>query len=75
MGYAWYMREFEVPEDFDRTNLQLLAGMVDEADEVYVNGFAYLLSGLEPVEGDTALTESESDLLASDMTAETEPKE
>lgn len=31
--------------------------------------------GLEPVEGDTALTESESDLLVSDMTAETEPKE
>ena len=37
-GYAWYVREFEVPEEFDRTCLQIEAGMMDEGDEVYING-------------------------------------
>ena len=37
VGYAWYVREFEIPEDFDVTGLQIETGRVDEADEVYVN--------------------------------------
>ncbi len=38
VGYAWYVREFNVPEGFDVTGLQIEAGMIDEADEVYLNG-------------------------------------
>ena len=37
-GYAWYIREFEVPDGFDCTDLTLDAGMMDEADEIYLNG-------------------------------------
>ena len=37
-GYAWYVRSFDVPAEFDRTGLQIDAGMIDEADEIYING-------------------------------------
>ena len=37
-GYAWYIRDFVLPEGFDRKDLQLEAGMMDEADEIYLNG-------------------------------------
>lgn len=50
MGYAWYVREFEVPDGFDVTGLQIVAGMVDEADEVYLNGVRVGQTGI-PEEG------------------------
>ncbi len=49
-GYAWYAREFEVPEEFDLRDLQIEAGMVDEADEVYINGVRVGQTGI-PEEG------------------------
>ena len=50
VGYVWYVREFEVPEEFDVTGLQIEAGMVDEADEVYLNGVRVGQTGI-PDEG------------------------
>lgn len=47
VGYAWYVREFEVPEEFDLSGLQLEAGMVDEADEVYLNGVRIGQTGIQ----------------------------
>lgn len=37
-GYAWYVREFEVPEDFAAEDLVAAVGKFDEANEVYING-------------------------------------
>ena len=36
--YAWYIREFDLPNDFSRDGLLLAVGKVDEAIEVFVNG-------------------------------------
>ena len=49
-GYAWYVREFEVPEGFDLTGLQADLGMIDEADEAYLNGVRIGGTGI-PKEG------------------------
>ena len=49
-GSAWYVRQFEVPEGFDAVGLQLKAGMVDEADEIFLNGLRIGQTGI-PVEG------------------------
>lgn len=37
-GWGWYVRTFELPEDFSKENLILLAGYMDDRGEVYVNG-------------------------------------
>lgn len=37
-GFAWYIREFEVPEGFPLTGLMYDGGMIDEGDETYING-------------------------------------
>ncbi|MBT2758157.1 hypothetical protein J7E71_20025 [Mesobacillus foraminis] len=37
-GYAWYVRDFELPEEFASEGLLLALGKFDEADAVYVNG-------------------------------------
>ncbi|WP_058306715.1 alpha/beta hydrolase-fold protein [Gracilibacillus massiliensis] len=37
-GYAWYVREFDIPTDFANEDLVLALGKFDEADEVYING-------------------------------------
>lgn len=37
-GWGWYVRTFELPEDFAKENLILLAGYMDDRGEVYVNG-------------------------------------
>ena len=37
-GYAWYVRAFDVPDDFEMEDLQVRLGMIDEADEAYLNG-------------------------------------
>lgn len=49
-GYAWYIREFEVPDGFDTSGLQIQAGMLDEADEVYLNKVRVGQTGI-PEEG------------------------
>ena len=46
-GYAWYVRTFEVPEGFDTAGLQIDAGMIDEADEIYINGVRVGSTGIE----------------------------
>ena len=37
-GYAWYVRTFELAEDFPKEGLLFTIGYFDEANEVYVNG-------------------------------------
>lgn len=37
-GYAWYVRSFDLPEDFPKDGLILAVGCFDEANEVYING-------------------------------------
>lgn len=37
-GWGWYVRTFELPEDFTKENLILIAGYMDDRGEVYVNG-------------------------------------
>lgn len=37
-GYAWYVRTFDLPENFPTEGLILAVGYFDEANEVYVNG-------------------------------------
>lgn len=37
-GYAWYVRTFDLPEDFPTEGLVMAAGYFDEANEVYING-------------------------------------
>ena len=46
-GYAWYVREFEIPETFDTNGLMINLGMVDEADETYINGVRVGSTGIE----------------------------
>lgn len=46
-GYAWYVRSFEVPEEFDTTGLQIDAGMIDEADEIYINSVRVGSTGID----------------------------
>ena len=48
--YNKYVRQFEVPEGFDVTGLQIQAGMIDEADEVFLNGVRVGQTGI-PTEG------------------------
>jgi hypothetical protein len=37
-GFAWYRTTFYLPEEFSNTNLTLQAGMIDDVDQVYLNG-------------------------------------
>ncbi|MDN7242531.1 alpha/beta hydrolase-fold protein [Planococcus sp. N028] len=37
-GYAWYVRNFDLPEKFATEGLLLALGKFDEADVVYING-------------------------------------
>ena len=50
VGYAWYVKEFEIPEDFDLSDLVYHGGMIDEADECYINGIRIGETGI-PEEG------------------------
>ena len=49
-GYAWYVKEIEIPEDFDLNALVYHGGMIDEADECYINGTRIGETGI-PEEG------------------------
>lgn len=46
-GYAWYVRTFDVPEDFPQQQLLLSAGFFDEANEVYINGALVGSTGMD----------------------------
>lgn len=37
-GYAWYVRTFDLPENFPTEGLVMATGYFDEANEVYING-------------------------------------
>jgi sialate O-acetylesterase len=37
-GFAWYRKEFRVPEDLTGKELVLLLGKIDDFDETYLNG-------------------------------------
>ena len=49
-GYVWYVRAFDVPDDFEMEDLQVRLGMIDEADEAYLNGVRIGATGI-PDEG------------------------
>ncbi len=38
VGYAWYVREFEIPADFTRGTYQMPIGYLDEGDVTFING-------------------------------------
>ena len=42
-GFAWYRKSFNLPADFQNSNLYLHLGFIDDVDETYVNG--YLVGG------------------------------
>lgn len=46
-GYAWYVRNFDVPEDFPKEGLIMAAGYFDEANEVYINGIRVGSTGMD----------------------------
>lgn len=37
-GYAWYRKRFYLPASFERGDLLLLLGQIDDLDETYLNG-------------------------------------
>jgi hypothetical protein len=37
-GYAWYRKKFRIPSDFKEDDLYLVLGMIDDIDQVYLNG-------------------------------------
>ena len=37
-GYAWYRKSFRLAPKYKNSNLYLFLGMIDDVDEVYVNG-------------------------------------
>lgn len=47
-GYAWYRKEFRVPENIASLNPLLILGRVDDVDEVYINGKLVAASGVMP---------------------------
>ncbi|APH06209.1 alpha/beta hydrolase-fold protein [Bacillus weihaiensis] len=50
-GYAWYVREFDMPTDFKSEDLLLALGKFDEANEVYVNGVRVGATGIPEAGG------------------------
>ena len=46
-GYAWYVRTFEVPEDFATEGLVMATGYFDEANEVFINGVRVGSTGMD----------------------------
>ncbi|MCF8366527.1 MAG: hypothetical protein K9H16_12140 [Bacteroidales bacterium] len=47
-GFAWYRKEFYVPENMGSINPLLLLGKIDDVDEVYINGQLVAASGVMP---------------------------
>ncbi len=36
-GYAWYRKDFRINNSFNKTNLYLVLGYIDDVDEVYLS--------------------------------------
>ncbi|WP_416147551.1 alpha/beta hydrolase-fold protein [Salipaludibacillus sp. HK11] len=51
LGYAWYVREFDIPANFAKEDLILALGKIDEADESYVNGVRVGANGIPEAGG------------------------
>ena len=47
-GYAWYRKHIQVPQEWTQKDLQLSLGMIDDVDEVYINGEFIGFTGLFP---------------------------
>ena len=47
-GYAWYRKEFTLDAIYDKDNIYLDLGYIDDVDEVYVNGTLVGFSGAFP---------------------------
>lgn len=48
VGYAWYVKEFTLPEDYPEENYYFPVGYFDETDIVFVNGEMIGSTGLDP---------------------------
>ncbi|HSP86548.1 MAG TPA: beta galactosidase jelly roll domain-containing protein, partial [Ignavibacteriaceae bacterium] len=55
-GFAWYRKDFDLPDDYDGRILYLYLGYIDDADEVYINGNLVGSSGSFPPFFTTAYT-------------------
>ncbi len=53
-GYAWYRKTFKVPAGYQKKDLYLSLGYVDDVDEVYINGQIIGFSGTFPPRFKTA---------------------
>ena len=53
-GFAWYRKEFKIPEELKVTGFYLNLGYIDDIDETYVNGHLVGVSGGFPPEYVTA---------------------
>ncbi len=47
-GYAWYVKEFELPADFPKETVYFPVGCFDETDIVFVNGEQIGCTGMDP---------------------------
>ena len=47
-GYAWYRKTFRITNDANSKYLYLLAGYIDDVDEIYINGHLIGSSGIFP---------------------------
>lgn len=47
-GYAWYRTEFTLDAIYDKDNIYLNLGYIDDVDEVYINGVLVGFSGTFP---------------------------
>jgi hypothetical protein len=54
-GYAWYRKSFRLAPKYESTNLYLILGLIDDVDEVYVNGKLVGSSGSFPPDYKTAV--------------------
>ena len=48
VGYAWYVREFDIPADFVKGTYQMPIGYLDEGDVTFINGVQIGQTGMDP---------------------------
>ncbi len=48
VGYAWYVREFDIPADFTVGTYQMPIGYLDEGDVTFINGVQIGQTGMDP---------------------------
>jgi beta-galactosidase/beta-glucuronidase len=54
-GYAWYRKSFRISQKYKNSNLYLILGIIDDVDEVYVNGRLVGASGSFPPDYESAV--------------------